>query len=213
MRSGSRPAAPPDELILRELHHRANNDLQLIVALLAMQSRRAPNAEAREALEDATARVTVLAGARAALNQARQPNLRAALDQVAEALHSQAEPRGIAISVQGDDDIRGLPASHGQVVALAVNELTTNAIKHAFAEGKGGCIRIRARSHGGREAVIEVDDDGIGFPPGGGGRDGGLGLGLGLGLVRRLIASIDGLLIGPIEGSKRFEIRVPLANL
>ena len=197
-------AAPGSaELLLRETVHRCGNDLQLVVGLLALQSRRATAPEARAALADATERVAVLARARRALDRA--PSLEAALRGVCEALHAHAEPRGIDLSL---DCGQGEPTlDHGRVttVALVVNELATNAIKHAFDEGVGGRISIVARRLDERTVSVVVDDDGLPFPEPGERRDGGLGLGL----ARRLMASVDGLFIPPPPGSKAFELRVP----
>jgi two-component sensor histidine kinase len=204
--AGPRSAVPINELLLRETHHRCSNDLQLVVGLLSLQSRRATNPETRDALADATARVAVLARARSELNQRHQPSLQAALRQVCEALHSLAEPRSILISLQAEHEIEGFAPDHVATLALVVNELATNAIKHAFEEGKPGHVSISLRGNGDYHAIIVVDDDGLPFRE----ADRGKGSGMGLGLVKRLIASVDGLLIQPGAGTKCFEIRVPL---
>jgi two-component sensor histidine kinase len=203
-----RQPAQSDDLLLRETNHRCSNDLQLVVSLLALQSRRVTSPEAREALTDATSRVGVLARSRAELSQQRQASLQTALRQVCEALHSLAETRSILISLQAEQDVQGLTSNHVATLALVVNELATNAIKHAFEEGKAGHISISVRQNGRREAVIIVDDDGLPFPDPTGSKDGGMGLGL----VKRLVASVDGLLIPPSSGTKRFEIRVPVQS-
>lgn len=208
--ASSGPRQPPqgDDLLLRETNHRCSNDLQLVVSLLSLQSRRATSPEARDALADATSRVAVLARARAELNQKRQASLQTALRQVCEALQSQTEPRSILISLDAGQDMQGLASTQITTLALAVNELATNAIKHAFEEGKAGHIRISVRPNGDREAVIIVDDDGLPLPAASSSKDGGMGLGL----VKRLVASVNGLLIPPASGAKCFEIRVPIQS-
>lgn len=197
-----------EDLLLRETNHRCSNDLQLVVSLLSMQSRRATSPEARDALTDATSRVAVLARSRAELSQQRQASLQTALRQVCEALQGLAEMRSILISLDAEQDVQGLTSNHVATLALVVNELATNAIKHAFEEGKAGHISISVRQNGRREAVIIVDDDGLPFPDPTGSKDGGMGLGL----VKRLVASVDGLLIPPPSGTKRFEIRAPVRS-
>ena len=197
-----------NNLLLRETNHRCSNDLQLVVSLLALQSRRATNAETRNALADAMERVSILARARSALQHEGQHSLAAALRQICEALHSQAEPRGILVSLEVGDSAQGISSSKITAVALAVNELATNAIKHAFEEGKSGHVRVSLRQHGAHQIVVIVDDDGLPFPEitdGGATRSG-----LGLGLVKRLIASTGGLIIVPTDGSKIFELRIPI---
>jgi two-component sensor histidine kinase len=202
-----RPTAN-DDLLLRETYHRSSNDLQLVVSLLSMQSRRATNIEARNALADVMARVAVLAHARADLNERRPASLQRALQQVCEALLSQTEPRSILISLHTEYNVQGLSPQHVAALALVVNELATNAIKHAFREGTAGHIRISVRRDGERQATILVDDDGLPFPAVDETRKGCMGLSL----AKRLVASADGVFIQPEAGSKCFEIRVPVQN-
>ena len=114
-------------------------------------------------------------------------------------------PRSILISMQAEQDVQGLVPDHVTTLALVVNELMTNAIKHAFAEGKAGHISLSLSCSSEREAIIIVDDDGLPFPEADSAKDGGMGLGL----VKRLVASTNSLLIQPASGSKCFEIRVP----
>ena len=194
----------PDSLLLRETCHRSANDLQLIVSLLSLQSHQAKSAETRAALTDAAGRVAVLAGARAALQQ-RQPSLETALRRVCEALITHAEPRAIHVSLDVAPVASRFTGPHVTTLALIVNELATNAIKHAFNEDRGGCIRISVVEHDRAHLAIIVDDDGLPFP----GPDLRRPDGLGLGLARRLMESVGGLVILPPVGSKRFEIRVP----
>lgn len=198
-----------DDLLLRETHHRCSNDLQLIVGLLSLQSRSATSSETRDALADVMARVAVLARARGDMNQRRPPSLHYALRQVCEALISQAEPRSILISMHAEHDVPGLQPGHIVTLALVVNELVTNAIKHAFEEGKAGHISISVRRSGERHAAITVDDDGVPFRATDKVADGGMGLSL----VKRLVASADGVLIQHGAGSKCFEIRVPVRGI
>jgi two-component sensor histidine kinase len=200
-----RPSIQDDDLLLRETNHRCSNDLQLVVSLLALQSRRAVNPEVREALSDAMERVSILAHARRALHQERPATLEMALSQVCDALRAQAEPREISVSLDATD-VRGICADHITTVALVVNELATNAIKHAFEERKSGHIRVTIIGKRDGEAVVLVDDDGLPFPDPGGN-------GLGMGIAKRLMASIGGLFIVPPRGTKMFELRVPGESL
>jgi two-component sensor histidine kinase len=198
--------ASHDDLLLRETNHRCSNDLQLVVSLLAIQSRRATSAEARQALNDAMERVMVLARARSTMHDDRQPILETALRQVCEALHAQAEPRSIIVSLRTANDVKGLSAKQVTTLALVANELATNAIKHAYQEGTSGHIRVTVDEMPGNIVKVTVDDDGLPFPELA--RLGGQGMGLGL--AKRLMASIGGLFIAPEQGSKIFELRVPL---
>ena len=200
-----RPPPPDEDLLLRELSHRCSNDLQMVVGLLAMQSRRVQSEEARIALTDATERVAVLARSRAMLQRKEPLTLESALQQVCAALQSQAEPRGILISLTVSKQCDGLSQQQVTTLALIVNELVTNAVKHAFHEGKGGCIRICVQEQDSAVLTITVDDDGTPFMEAMRTRSGGLGLDL----VTRLMGGVGGILIPPTDGSKVFEMRVP----
>lgn len=202
---GYKPAPLTEDLLVREIEHRCGNDLQLVVSLLGLQARRSDVAEVRQALGDVQERVAVLARARSAMNRQRQQSLDTALGQVCEALRTHAEPRGIDITLNVADPVEGLSTKKVTTVALVVNELATNAIKHAFEIGKSGYITIDVCRNVGRDVIVKVDDDGLPFP-----ELEGKGDGLGLGLVKRLMASIDGLLILPTGPRKVFELRVPV---
>lgn len=196
-----------DDLLLRETNHRCGNDFQLIVSLLLFQSMRMKNEEARDALSDAAEQVAVLARARASIAQQNTPDLANAISQVCEALRPYAEPRSIGIVFNVDQAPSGLSAERITPVALVVNELMTNAIKHAFQEGVAGRITVTISRRAGDVRVL-VDDDGLPYPDPSAPK----GSGLGLGLAKRLMASIDGLLITPVGQTKIFELRFPASD-
>jgi two-component sensor histidine kinase len=199
---GCHPPLQADDLLLRELNHRCGNDLQLVVSLLALQSRRATNPEVRAALADTMERVSILALARHAMHRDEPRNLQIALQRVCDALHAHAEPRSILIALEAADEVYSLSAAQITTLALVVNELMTNAIKHAFEEGTSGHIRVSIIRSSGCEAVILVDDDGQPFSED-------PSSGLGMRIVKRLLASVGGLFVPPLPGSKVFELRVP----
>ncbi|MBB5730855.1 histidine kinase dimerization/phosphoacceptor domain -containing protein [Sphingomonas prati] len=149
-----RQAVQTDDLLLRETIHRCSNDLQLVVSLLSLQSRRAASEETRQALTDAMERVAVLARCRSTLYQDRQLSLEAALRQVCEALHAQAEPRSILVSLTVAQEVDGLSSTQITTLALVVNELATNGIKHAYEEGKSGYIEITLGRNASQDVTI-----------------------------------------------------------
>jgi two-component sensor histidine kinase len=202
----ARQPAQSDDLLLRETNHRCSNDLQLVVSPLSLQSRRASSDETREALKDAMERVAVLARCRSTLYRDRHLSLEAALRQVCEALHAQAEPRSIQVFLTVAQEVDGLSSTVITTLALVVNELATNAIKHGYQEGKSGRIEITLGRNADQDVRVIVDDDGLPLPDSKYAAADGLGLGLG----KRLMASIGGLFIMPPPGGKAFELRVPI---
>ncbi len=89
-----------ESIKLDEVNRRWLNDLQLITSLLSLQAKLAKSSEAREALHDASDRVSILARSRASLLNPYRQSLERALRQVCEALQSQAGPRAIVISLK-----------------------------------------------------------------------------------------------------------------
>ena len=196
---------PVEDLLLRETNHRWSNDLQLVIGLLALQSKRSTSSEVRRALTDAMERISTLSRTRRAMWRGQQHTLDTALQQICEALHDQAELRSISIALNVGQAARGLSERHVTTLALVVNELTTNAIKHAFAGETSGHICISTAAMSDREVIVTVVDDGCPFT-----ESTAHGSGVGMRLVQQLMASIGGVLILPRSGTKLFELRVPV---
>jgi two-component sensor histidine kinase len=196
-----------ESLLLREINHRCGNDLQMIVSLLGLQSRRTKDLNVREALEEAMDRVAALGQARASHGDLR-PTLEAALRKVSEALRSRAEPQDIRISLSFEGDVPDISDPKITTIAIAANELATNAVKHAFREDKSGKIDIMVCKRDPKTLIVIVDDDGLPFPELSEGRSDGLGLGL----IRSLLGSVGATLLMPRGGSKRFEMIVPIGE-
>ena len=143
---------------------------KLVVSLLRLQARRASTPEVREILHDAVERVFILSHARKAM--IHQASLESALRQVCEALQAHAEPHGILLSFQASGETIGLSSTQITSLALVVNELATNAIKHAFEDGQTGRIHIEVQRNSEDWVTIIVDDDGLPFPEIGGNSQG-----------------------------------------
>lgn len=169
-------AARDRELLVREMAHRTKNDLALVDSLISIEreslasgrgSGGGDRVSARlDALRD---RIRCLADAHDRLSRSDEPGvikLDEYLDVVASALP--AKP-GVVV----ERDFAPVATSFGLAapLGLAMNELATNALKHAFPEARGGTVRLSLRAtsgkDGGLEAVLEVRDDGKGvsWPP------------------------------------------------
>jgi two-component sensor histidine kinase len=204
---GDRAASRAD-LLLRETNHRCKNDLQLVVSMLMLQLRRVHSTEAREALQDSIARVEVLVQSRTFLHRQEPVSLEGALRHVCEGLQAQAEVRSVIVALEVGACRHRLDPDVVTTVALAVNELAVNALKHAFLDGRSGKVTVRIQDHDDSQLAIIVEDDGLPLPV----RDQrNVKAGhFGIDIISRLIASVDGLLIAPSTGMKVFEIRVPV---
>lgn len=181
------------EVLLKEIHHRVKNNLQIISSLLVLQSRLLSDPDARDILNESQNRVRSIALVHEKLYQSADlthielgdyfETLIANLFQTYNACG-----RGVAKVV----DVRSRMTIDAAIpCGLMMNELVTNSLKHAFPAGTAGTIRVYAReTQAGLEMVIE--DDGVGLPedvdPRGGGT---LGLDLVFTLARQLKASVE----------------------
>lgn len=184
------------EVLLMEVHHRAKNNLQLIASLLDLAGANpGPNVfgECRD-------RINSMALVHEQLYQSTSLSsieLRPYLNRLSEQVS-----RSWSISRTADIDVRldiadiSLTMSDAIPCGLVVNELLTNAFKHAYPTERGGTIVVHATSAENRVAV-KVEDDGIGLP------DTALRPGhIGLELVRSLARQLKGQVhFGPGPGT------------
>jgi len=153
------------ELILREVHHRIKNNMNTISSLLAIQADSLPDPMARDALEDAERRVQSMALLYDQLY--RGANFTGL--SVAEYLGPLIDgimanfPNADAVRVEKRLDDFVLDAKQLQPLGIMINELLTNAMKHAFPGKRRGAIDITATEAGGR-VRLTVHDDGVGMP-------------------------------------------------
>lgn len=183
------------EILLKELHHRAKNNLQLIASLLDL----AQGSSHRDVLSECRDRINSIALVHEKLYQsgtfariALEGYLQSLGEQVAHAWTRSARAP-VTLEVQAEHV--ALPLDTAIPCGLVVNELITNAFKHAFPADRPGRIVVRARREDGR-VTVSVSDDGVGLPPGPPPR-GQIGLELVHALARQLRATIDFTPHGP----------------
>jgi two-component sensor histidine kinase len=153
------------DTLLRELQHRVKNNLQMITALIRLETRNAA-APTQERFERLAGRVDALALLYQALsNEADddQVDLGVYLSQIASAVMKSHAVEGITLDLKVDT----YPVSINVAMpaGLVVNELITNSLKHAFRDREGGTITLRSTVDGDGCSVL-VADDGIGLPKG-----------------------------------------------
>lgn len=179
------------DLLRQELEHRVTNNLQILSTLIGMAAREAEPRVA-EALSGARRKVELLGSLQATLRNASQHAGMIALDafvsRICEAMRAGLGlgPRGIALEVSAVPAMLG--ANEAIMLGLFVNELVTNASKHAFKGRDGGRITV-ALTQEEEFIVLTVADDGIGI-----GAAEASGGGSGSKLVERLAAVLGGKL-------------------
>jgi len=166
-------------MLLDELNHRVKNNMQMLCGLLETAHREAPT-EAQAVLRDASRRV----GAMAAAQQVLYSSGAATTFSASEFLHAVCKSAQLAFDNSVKLKIEAcsgfLPNDVSMPLALILNELLTNAAKHARKDSETA-VTIGLRTAD-REMVLWVEDDGPGFAyrPNGGRRSSGLGLVAGL---------------------------------
>ncbi len=156
------------DVLLSEVHHRVKNNMQVISSLLRLQSRAIKDEQFAEMVRESQNRIRAMALIHEKLYRSRDlANIRFEdyiRDLVADLFRFYAVRRqriGLRLET---DDVR-LEVGRAISCGLIVNELVTNALKHAFPDGASGEIRIAFRQRqDGYELVVA--DNGCGLPPG-----------------------------------------------
>ncbi|MCF2971719.1 PAS domain S-box protein [Synechococcus sp. Nb3U1] len=155
------------EILLREIHHRVKNNLQIISSLLRLQADQIKSRKYARVFKDAGSRIQAMSLIHEGLYQST--NLAAVdLNQylhnlISNLFHSYGvNPESIRASIRAEG-IR-LSIDDAVLCGLIINELVTNSLKYAFPKGGSGEIRVHfSQTH--KNTQLRVSDNGIGLPP------------------------------------------------
>jgi len=198
-------ALAANETLLREVHHRVKNNLQVVSSLLRLQVRKLAPGAARDALQDCEGRVQSIAAFYERLHCSQGAGVDALtyLRDVARSALDAGGREGVTCEFSGTTF--AVHADAAVPCGLIVNELLTNALKHAFPGGRTGRVRVRTEVEGARVRV-EVSDDGVGLAPEALARSS-----LGLRLVRSLANQLGGELeTVAADAGATFRVEFPL---
>jgi two-component system, sensor histidine kinase PdtaS len=158
-------------VLAQEIHHRVKNNLQTVASLLRLQAR-APEVDARRALNDSVNRILAIAAVHEVLTEHREDDVD--LAELIERLRAMLVQGLVAgKEVEAELEPVSLEGNQATAVALVFSELFGNALEHG-----GASIRIELRVRGG-EVLLAISDDGSGLN--------GSGEGTGLSIVRALV--------------------------
>ncbi len=149
------------DALMREIHHRVKNNLQVISSLLNMQQRALSDPAARAAMSDTRQRITALALIYRALYQGpdlKRVDLRPFLEELTAQLLAGEIHHGPAVRTEFTVDALVIDPDRLAPLALFAVEAITNAQKHAFAT-RGGVLTVDFHVHG-DETQLEISDDG-----------------------------------------------------
>ncbi|MGO4737808.1 sensor histidine kinase [Bosea sp. 2KB_26] len=157
------------EALLRDVNHRVGNNLAMVSALLNVQSRQTREPAVKTALAQAQSRIQAIAAGQRRLRldiETDEIDARPYMEDLLDEIGKAAEGRPISIDL--DMDSIRLPGRDAVSFVVIVNELVTNAIKHAFPGNMTGRVVIRFGRGDDTEAptlVLTIEDDGVGMPP------------------------------------------------
>ncbi|MDO7841426.1 sensor histidine kinase [Sphingomonas immobilis] len=187
------------EALLSEVNHRVANSLQIVSAMVRLQSNALSDGTARDALEDTQRRIAAIAQVHRRLytsNDVEQVDMReylgALVEELGETWSSEAEPRTLSLAA---DPIR-LATDRAVSLGVIVTELVSNACKYAYPLAPGE-VRIALSQDGEGHFRLAVEDDGIGMDPAAPAR----GTGVGTKLVRAMAQSLRSVVEYDVSGT------------
>jgi two-component system, sensor histidine kinase PdtaS len=201
------------EVMIQEVHHRINNNLQIISSLLTLQAHSAGDEKLRAYLKQSQNRIQSLSSLHELLYQTDSPlevNMVEYLNRVLDFHRDVLKtlPGRVELITNIADTNFGTKIS--VPLALIVNELVTNSIKYAFSDGADGKIEVTLAELGGgtEKWLLRVSDTGKGLPEDTGFRKDSLGLRL----VTIMTKQIHGVLVRSNNPGATFEITFKLTK-
>jgi two-component sensor histidine kinase len=162
-----REAIAQKTMLVREVHHRVKNNLQIVMSLLSLQAGRLKDPAAQEALRQARARINALALVHRILYEIEDQNLvdiKRLVEDLAIQTHEGFGGDRSDIRIQVDAVQRKASGDVAVPLALFTVEALTNAFKHAFPPGRGGgTVSVSLQPAGDGQLRLAVEDDGVGF--------------------------------------------------
>jgi two-component sensor histidine kinase len=200
------------ELLLKEVNHRVKNSLQLVLSMLSLQGHRFKEPETRELFTKAISRVTAIAAIHERLYQDQDPltvEMHTYLTGLCgELVRASGMEENAQANLQIEVEQMRLPTEHGVAVALVVNELVMNALKHAQPVSGPAIISVRLLRHGSEQVRLTVADNGAtaAQPPS-------EVAGLGTQLIRMLARQLNGTVgIERADGTYAVHVTFPLQS-
>lgn len=151
-------------VVIKEIHHRVKNNLQTIASLLRLQSRRIKGEEFTNAINESINRILSIAATHEILAKQGidEVNIKEVINKIKASIVSFEKRDNVDLQVSLEGDDFSINSDKSTSIALVVNELLQNSIKHAFKDRTTGKIRIKIEK-GNIYSTISIIDDGVGF--------------------------------------------------
>jgi two-component sensor histidine kinase len=155
------------ETLLREIHHRVKNNMQVMSSLLSLQARAALHPETRRMLEDNQNRIQSMALLHEILYQSEDLAMVDFPKYVLRTVDYLFRSFGVKdrqIRLRTELDQLELELDDALPFGLLISEVVSNSLKHAFPQGRGGEVSVFLRQHSDKTISLILSDDGIGMP-------------------------------------------------
>jgi PAS domain S-box-containing protein len=155
------------EILLKEIHHRVKNNMQIISSLMSLQSRRTEDEKMKNLFDESQSRIRSMALVHEQLYQSEdlakidfKAYVRSLTNELIQLYLINTKMIQLVI------DIENIQLSVDTAIpyALIINELVSNSLKYAFPEGEEGIITVRFCNHHDDGYTLTVSDNGIGLP-------------------------------------------------
>ena len=196
-------------VLLKEVHHRVKNNLQLVVSLLNLQARKQPNPQLVESFRELQNRVNSMSMLHEILYRSEnlaRVNFAGYISQLCAQLAKSFGTAARRIELKYRIENASLAMDQAVPCGLIINELVTNAMKYAFPASQGGQISIEMTASG-SHVILQVSDNGVGLPENVDAHRAGS---LGLKLVHILAEQLRGTIAATSQGGASFTIRFPI---
>ncbi|MEZ4483047.1 MAG: histidine kinase dimerization/phosphoacceptor domain -containing protein [Syntrophotaleaceae bacterium] len=154
------------EVLLREIHHRVKNNLQVVSSLLFLQAQKFNDPELQNCFLESQSRICSMALAHEQLYQSKslaEVSVKSYVENLVGQLQQIFQGPELAVDCRLTVEDIDLDIEKVVPCGLLLTELLSNAYRHAFVDGRKGQIRIAIKTLG-KELVLEVADDGVGLP-------------------------------------------------
>ncbi len=159
-----RVALSEKEVLLKEVHHRVKNNMQVVSSLLNLQARKITDPTALEAFADCQRRIRAMAMIHETLYRTEDLSCVSCREYLSRLVTELSRIGGGRVAVALDLAEISLHIDQAVPLGLIVNELVTNAMVHAFPDQQPGEIRVAVRRIGADDLELVVSDDGVGLP-------------------------------------------------
>lgn len=153
-----------NELLLKEIHHRVKNNLEVVSSLLALQSNQVEDANTKEAMQEGQNRVQSIGIVHQKLYQGKDLGAIEMKDYFINLSDSILDSFGAhkRVQVECAMDALNVDVDTAVPLGLIVNELLTNTIKYAFPDGRSGKVQIKLTQTANGNLHMQVSDNGVG---------------------------------------------------